>query len=236
MVNVIYSNSLFIKYLVLALLRNWRWRLHNGSKKLWRNSWEPLFFWLLNKFIFSFVCLFCLFVLPFLLPFLRSPFICLSGFYVRTYLSMRFPVHPCAPPSIRACPYIRLSMCQSIRLPMYQSVRQSTILSDEGPMLERPTILSVLAVHRPFYISICISTLPTQHMHVSVRPSFSTSVSQPVCLCVSLSVRHLVHPSVRPRPSTGQSVYVSVSASVRVSVSPSIHASRSFRSSSLFTA
>ena len=26
-----------------------------------------------------------------------------------------------------------------------------------------PTILSVLAVHRPFYFSICISTLPTQH-------------------------------------------------------------------------
>ena len=25
------------------------------------------------------------------------------------------------------------------------------------------SILSVLAVHRPFYISICISTLPTQH-------------------------------------------------------------------------
>ena len=25
------------------------------------------------------------------------------------------------------------------------------------------TILSVLAVHRPYYISICISTLPTHH-------------------------------------------------------------------------
>ena len=37
-------------------------------------------------------------------------------------------------------------------------------LSDEGPMLETlDHILSVLAVHRPFYISICISTLPTQH-------------------------------------------------------------------------
>ena len=30
-------------------------------------------------------------------------------------------------------------------------------------MLETLTILSVLAVHRPFYISICISTLPTQN-------------------------------------------------------------------------
>ena len=28
---------------------------------------------------------------------------------------------------------------------------------------EAYTLLSVLAVHRPFYISICISTLPTQH-------------------------------------------------------------------------
>ena len=35
-------------------------------------------------------------------------------------------------------------------------------LSDEGPMLESWTILFILAVHRPFYISICISTLPTQ--------------------------------------------------------------------------
>ena len=33
-------------------------------------------------------------------------------------------------------------------------------LSDEGPMLETlDYILSVLAVHRPFYISICISLL-----------------------------------------------------------------------------
>ena len=28
---------------------------------------------------------------------------------------------------------------------------------------EAYTLLSGLAVHRPFYISICISTLPTQH-------------------------------------------------------------------------
>ena len=36
-------------------------------------------------------------------------------------------------------------------------------LSDEGPALETLDLLSVLAAHRPFYISICISTLPTQH-------------------------------------------------------------------------
>ena len=38
-------------------------------------------------------------------------------------------------------------------------------LSDEGPMLETfdYTVLSLLAVHRPFYISICISTMPMQH-------------------------------------------------------------------------
>ena len=42
-------------------------------------------------------------------------------------------------------------------------------VSSVGPSSERKgqcsksqTILSVLAVHRPFYISICISTLPTQ--------------------------------------------------------------------------
>ena len=37
-------------------------------------------------------------------------------------------------------------------------------LSDEGPMLETlGYTISVLAVHRPFYISIFISTLPTQY-------------------------------------------------------------------------
>ena len=34
-------------------------------------------------------------------------------------------------------------------------------VSSIGPSSE--AILSVLAVHRPFYISICISTLPTQY-------------------------------------------------------------------------
>ena len=33
----------------------------------------------------------------------------------------------------------------------------------KGQCSKRQTILSALAVHRPFYISICISTLPTQH-------------------------------------------------------------------------
>ena len=33
----------------------------------------------------------------------------------------------------------------------------------KGQCSKRQTILSVLAVHRPFYISNCISTLPTQH-------------------------------------------------------------------------
>ena len=28
------------------------------------------------------------------------------------------------------------------------------------------TLLSISAVHRPFYISICISTLPTQHNRI----------------------------------------------------------------------
>ena len=32
-----------------------------------------------------------------------------------------------------------------------------------GQCSKRQTVLSVLAVHRPFYISICIFTLPTQH-------------------------------------------------------------------------
>ena len=43
-------------------------------------------------------------------------------------------------------------------------------LSDEGPMLETlDYILSVLAVHRPFYISICISTLPSAVSTENVR-------------------------------------------------------------------
>ena len=33
----------------------------------------------------------------------------------------------------------------------------------KGQRSKRYTLLSVLAVHQPFYISICISTLPTQH-------------------------------------------------------------------------
>ena len=39
---------------------------------------------------------------------------------------------------------------------VYEKVQ---FLSDESPMLE----ISVLAVHQPFCISICISTLPMQH-------------------------------------------------------------------------
>ena len=40
----------------------------------------------------------------------------------------------------------------------------------KGQCSKRLTILSVLAVHRPFYISICISTLPTQHTtYISVK-------------------------------------------------------------------
>ena len=48
-------------------------------------------------------------------------------------------------------------------------------LSDQGPMLETLdyTIrVSVLAVHRPFYISICISTLPTQHTILDIIGDF----------------------------------------------------------------
>ena len=37
-------------------------------------------------------------------------------------------------------------------------------LSDEGPMLETlDYTIRIGSIHRPFYISICISTLPTQH-------------------------------------------------------------------------
>ena len=32
-----------------------------------------------------------------------------------------------------------------------------------GLRSKRQTLLSILAVHQPFYISICISTLPAQH-------------------------------------------------------------------------
>ena len=50
--------------------------------------------------------------------------------------------------------------------PLYKFTRffiYFLFLSDEGPMLETlDYILSVLAVHRPLYISISISTLPTQ--------------------------------------------------------------------------
>ena len=40
--------------------------------------------------------------------------------------------------------------------------RALAFLSDEGPTL-KTLDFSVLAVHQPFRISICISTLPTQH-------------------------------------------------------------------------
>ena len=117
-------------------------------------------------------------------------------------------------------PSVYVSVSQSVR----PSINQSTMLSDERPMLEGPTIISVSAVHQPFYISICISTLPTQHtksmsMHVSVGASFSPSVSQPVCLCVSLSVRHLVHASMN------RSVCLCVSQCVCPCVSPSVRPS-----------
>ena len=47
-------------------------------------------------------------------------------------------------------------------------------LSDEGPLLETLDYSIVLAVHQPFYISICISTLPTQHTtFISKEKSFA---------------------------------------------------------------
>ena len=41
-------------------------------------------------------------------------------------------------------------------------------------MLETLTILSVLAVHRPFYILICVSTLPTRHTTYIYNDSSNT--------------------------------------------------------------
>ena len=38
-----------------------------------------------------------------------------------------------------------------------------TFLSDEGPTLETLDFAFISAVHRPFHVLICISTLPTQH-------------------------------------------------------------------------
>ena len=55
----------------------------------------------------------------------------------------------------------------------------------------RKTILSVLAVHRPFCISICISTLPTQHTtfiiyiyvyNISSVPSYTNDLQRNACL------------------------------------------------------
>ena len=43
----------------------------------------------------------------------------------------------------------------------------------KGQCSKRQTILSVLAVHRPVYISICISTLPTQHTTFNVYTRLS---------------------------------------------------------------
>ena len=42
-------------------------------------------------------------------------------------------------------------------------VPSSGLSLTKGQCSKHQTILSVLAVHRPFYILICISTLPTQH-------------------------------------------------------------------------
>ena len=60
-----------------------------------------------------------------------------------------------------------VSSCSYIVLFIYCPVHILScilFLSDEGPTLETlDYILSVLAVHQPFYISICIPSLPTQH-------------------------------------------------------------------------
>ena len=47
----------------------------------------------------------------------------------------------------------------------------------KGQCSKRQTVLSALAVHQPFYISICISTLPTQH---------TTFIYQISCSCFIL--------------------------------------------------
>ena len=44
---------------------------------------------------------------------------------------------------------------------MYRFIK--CISLTKGRRSKRQNILSVLTVHQPFYISICISTLPTQH-------------------------------------------------------------------------
>ena len=66
-------------------------------------------------------------------------------------------------------------------------------LSAEGPMLETlDYILSVLAVHRPFYILICISTLPTQHttfilIKYELRIPYMSVVHQPFYILIYIS-------------------------------------------------
>ena len=59
---------------------------------------------------------------------------------------------------------------------------------DKVSVLPIRTLLFVLAVHRPFYISICISILPTQHttficMYVCMY------VCMRVCVCVCIALK-----------------------------------------------
>ena len=126
---IIHSNSLFIKYFSVSAFKKLKIKT-----PLWLREalaeFMGTFILLVIKKIHFFVRLFVsLFLLP--LPlFLRSPFICLSGYYVRlSVLSFRVFFRPSMCPSLHPWMSVHspvwLSMCQSIRLSMCQSVSQS---------------------------------------------------------------------------------------------------------------
>ena len=76
-------------------------------------------------------------------------------------------------------------------LVLHQSFLRLVFSRTKGQRSKRQTILSVLAVHRPFYISICISTLPTQHttFTVSVIDMHGSIMAGCVIMCVSIQVQ-----------------------------------------------
>ena len=65
----------------------------------------------------------------------------------------------------RGCPTYTDRGCQTYTVPFSLTKDQRS---------KRYTILSVLAVHQPFYISICLSTLPTQHTTFSTQMRMSS--------------------------------------------------------------
>ena len=80
---------------------------------------------------------------------------------------------------------------------LWRRVNVRNIRSDSNARNVR-LYLSVLAVHRPFYISICISTLPTQHT-TFILILYVLAVHEPFHISICIPYGMILGPFIREK-------------------------------------